>query len=73
MEYYIYMIEEIEGSLRRVDMNSSPVVLERWDDGKWIFSPETIAVTGLASDADNYKKITKREAEKYIKKRSRSE
>ena len=46
MEYYIYMIE-IEGSLRRVDMNSSPVVLERWDDGKWIFSPETIAVTGL--------------------------
>lgn len=73
MEYYIYMIDEIEGSLRRVDMNSSPVVLERWDDGKWIFSPETIAVTGLASDSDNYKKITKREAEKYIKKRSRSE
>ncbi|MBA7703803.1 hypothetical protein ES703_112597 [subsurface metagenome] len=73
MEYYIYMIDEIEGSLRRVDMNSSPVVLERWDDGKWIFSPETIAVTGLGSDADNYKKITKREAEKYIKKRSRSE
>ncbi len=71
MEYYIYMIDEIEGSLRRVDMNSSPVVLERWDDGKWIFSPETIAVTGLGSDADNYKKITKREAEKYIKKRSR--
>jgi len=73
MEYYIYMIDEIEGSLRRVDMNSSPVVLERWDDGKWIFSAETIAVTGLGSDADNYKKITKREAEKYIKKRSRSE
>ena len=73
MEYYIYMIDEIEGSLRRVDMNSSPVVLERWDDGKWIFSPETIAVTGLGSDADNYKEITKREAEKYIKKRSLSE
>jgi len=71
MEYYIYMIDEIEGSLRRVDMNSSPVVLERWDDGKWIFSPETIAVTGLGSDADNYKEITKQEAEKYIKKRSR--
>ena len=70
MEYYIYMIDEIEGSLRRVDMNSSPVVFERWDDGKWIFSPETIAVTGLGSDADNYKKITKREAEKYIKKRA---
>jgi len=73
MEYYIYMIDEIEGSLRRVDMNSSPVVLERWDDGKWIFSPETIAVTGLGSDADNYKEITKQEAEKYIKKRSRSQ
>jgi len=67
MRYYIYMIDGVAGSLRRVDMNSSPVVLERWDGKKWIFSPETIAVTGFASDADNYKKITKRVAEEYIK------
>lgn len=73
MKYYIYMIEDVVGSLLRVDMDSSPIVLERWDGEKWVFSPETIAVTGLASDADNYKEITKREAEKYIKKRSLSE
>jgi hypothetical protein len=54
-------------------MDSKPIVLERWDDGEWVFSPETIAVTGLGSDADNYKEITKQEAEKYIKKRSRSQ
>ena len=54
-------------------MDSDPIVLERWEDGEWVFSPDTIAVTGLASDADNYKKITKREAEEYIKKRSRPE
>ena len=66
MRYYIYMIDGVAGSLRRVDMNSSPVVLERWDGKKWVFS-ETIAITGFASDADNYKEITKRVAEEYIK------
>jgi len=40
-------------------MNSSPIVLERWNGRKWIFSPETISITGLGSDADNYKEITK--------------
>lgn len=64
------MFDDVEGSLRRVDMDSKPIVLERWHDGKWVFSPETLAVTGLASDADNYKEISKQEAEKYIKKRS---
>ena len=73
MKYYIYMIEDVAGSVFRVDMDSDPIVLERWDVAtqKWVFSPETIAVTGLGSDADNYKEITKQEAEKYIKKRSR--
>ncbi len=66
--YYIYMIEDVAGSLRRVDMDSDPIVLERWDGEKWVFSPETIAVRGFASDADNYKEITKQEAEKYKKK-----
>jgi len=59
MRYYIYMIDGVSGSLRRVDMNSSPIVLERWNGRKWIFSPETISITGLGSDADNYKEITK--------------
>lgn len=67
MRYYIYMIDGVAGSLRRVDMKSSPVVLERWDGKKWIFSPETLAISGFASDADNYKEITKRVAEEYIK------
>ena len=67
MRYYVYAIDGVVGSLRRVDMNSNPVVLERWDGKKWIFSPETIAITGFASDADNYKEITKRVAEEYIK------
>lgn len=57
MKYYIYMIDDVAGSLRRVDMDSTPIVLERWDGEKWVFSPETIAVTGLGSDADNYKEI----------------
>jgi len=48
-------------------MNSSLVVLERWDGKKWVFSPETLAISGFASDADNYKEITKQVAEEYIK------
>ena len=68
IKYYIYTIEEVEGSLMRVDLESSPITLERWDGKKWVFDPETLAVTGLASDADNYKEITKQEAEKYKKK-----
>jgi len=71
MEYYFYMVDSVIGSLRRVDMNANPIVLERWVDGKWVFCAETIAVTGLGSDADNYKKITKQEAEKYMKKKGR--
>jgi len=67
MRYYIYMIDGVAGSLRRVDMNSSPIILERWDGKKWVFSPETLAISGFASDADNYKEITKRVAEEYIK------
>jgi len=62
------MVDDVSGSLRRVDMDSTPIVLERWDGEKWVFSPETIVVTGLGSDADNYKEITKQEAEKYKKK-----
>ena len=62
MKYYIYMIDNVAGSLRRVDLKTSPVILERWDGKKWVFSPETIAMTGLGSDADNYKEITKEEA-----------
>lgn len=57
MKYYIYMIEDVCGSVFRVDMDSTPIVLERWDGKKWVFDPETLAVTGLASDADNYKEI----------------
>ncbi len=68
IKYYIYMIEDVVGSLFRVDLDANPIILERWADRKWVFDPETIAVTGLASDADNYKEITKKEAEKYKKK-----
>ena len=68
IKYYFYMLGDVIGSLRRVDMEATPIVLERWDDGKWVFSPETLAVTGLASDADNYKEISKQEAEKHITK-----
>ena len=57
MKYYIYMIDGVAGSLFRVDLDSHPIILERWDGRKWIFSPETIAVTGLASDCDNYIEI----------------
>ncbi|GAG25357.1 unnamed protein product [marine sediment metagenome] len=57
MKYYVYMIDKVKGSLRRVDMDSDPIVLERWDGREWVFSPETIAVTGLGSDADNYEEI----------------
>ena len=60
------------GSLRRVDFDSDPIILERWDEEakEWVFSPDTIAITGLGSDADAYKEISKQEAEKYIKERS---
>lgn len=68
MQYYFYMAGKVIGSLRRVDMKANPIVLERWNAGKWVFSPETIAITGLGSDANLYKEITKEEADKYIKK-----
>jgi len=71
MDYYFYMVDDVIGSLRRVDMKAKPIVLERWDGKKWVFSAETIAVSGLGSDADNYKKISKQEAEKYMKKKGR--
>ncbi len=72
IKYYFYMIDNVIGSLKRVNLDSDPIILERWDaeTRKWIFSPETIAITGLGSDADSYKEISKQEAEKYIKKRS---
>jgi len=73
MKYYFYMVGKTIGSLRRTDMDAKPIVLERWEDGKWVFAPETLAVTGLGGDADNYEEITKREADQYIKKRSRSQ
>ena len=71
MRYYFYMVDNTIGSLRRVDMDSDPIVLERWvaTADKWVLSPETIAITGLGSDADAYKEITKQEAEKYMKKK----
>ena len=59
MRYYIYMIEDVSGSLFRVDMDSDPIILERWDGKKWVFSPNTIGIFGFASDADNYIEITK--------------
>ncbi len=71
IKYYFYMLGDVIGSLRRVDMEATPIILDRWDDGKWVLSPETIAMTGLGSDADNYQEITKKEAEQYMKKKGR--
>jgi len=74
MKYYFYIVGNTIGSLRRTDFKPGSILLERWDEAtkEWINSPETYGgVEGFASDADNYKEITKAEAEKYIKKRSR--
>ena len=68
MKYYLYMCGDAVGSLRRTNFGKDAVILERWDGKKWVDSPETMAVTGYASDADNYKEITKAEADKFIKK-----
>ena len=72
MKYYFYMAGDTIGSLRRVDFDSDPIILERWDEEakEWVFSPDTIAITRLGSDADAYKEISKQGAEKYMKKRS---
>ena len=67
MKYYFYVSGDTIGSLRRVNMESDPIILERWDGEKWVFSPDTIGVTGLASDADEYKEVSKKDAEKYMK------
>ena len=69
MKYYFYMFGDTIGSLNRVDFDSDPIVLEWWDakNRKWVFSPELIGITGLASDADAYKEISKEEAGKYKK------
>lgn len=72
MKYYFYMAGETIGSLSRVDFNSDPIVLDRWDEKakKWVFTPGLMGISGFASDADSYKEITKQEAERYMKKRA---
>jgi len=64
MKYYIYKAGNANGSLIRVDMDSNPVVLERLLDGKWVFSPAIIGITGLGSNGDAYVEITEQEARK---------
>ena len=66
-KYYFYMIGDIIGSLRRITRKPNYLSSERWEAGRWIDSPDTYGgVYGFSSD-DNYKEITKQEAEKYIK------
>jgi len=72
MKYYFFMLDDKAiHALKRVDLEADPIVLERWDteSRKWIFSPETISITGLGSDADLYKEITLQEAESFMKKK----
>ena len=59
MRYFVYKAGEKIGSLRRVNMAADPVVLQRWDGKKWIWSPSSIdAVSGFASDTGNYQEVT---------------
>ena len=61
------MVGDKLGSIRRVDMQADPVVLERWDDEKkaWVWSPSSVvAVSGFASDTLGYREMTADEAQK---------
>jgi hypothetical protein len=59
MRYFVYKAGGKIGSLRRVDMKSDPVVLQRWDGKKWVWSPGSIdAVSGFASDTRDYHEVT---------------
>ncbi|MBA7521146.1 hypothetical protein ES705_13249 [subsurface metagenome] len=68
MKYYIYMIENIVGSIIRIDLEANPIVLERFNRKRWYFDPEVLNALGMSSDCTNYEEITKRGAEQYIKK-----
>ena len=68
-KYYFYMIGNTIGSLRRIVRKPNYLSSERWEaaTGIWVDSPDTYGgVHGFSSD-DNYKEVTKQEAEKYIK------
>ena len=69
MKYYLYMIGKAAGSLRRVDLDPDVLILDRRDHKKrrWISTPSMISITGLGSDADAFKEISKREADEIIK------
>jgi hypothetical protein len=69
MRYFIRYIGEKDMSLRRLDMDVSPPIIERWDSsGKWVFASSTLdAVSGYASDADSYHEVSEAEAEEYRK------
>ena len=69
MRYFVYKAGAKVGSLRRVDMDSKPVVLERWDAAKksWVWSPSSVdAVSGFASDTSNFEEISPESAKKMV-------
>ena len=70
MKYYLYMIGKVVGSLRRVDLDPDVLILDRRDHRTrtWIPTPSMISITGLGSDADAFKEISKQEADRIIKK-----
>lgn len=70
MRYFIrYSASGIPWNLRRLDMESDPVVLERWDfkTGSWVWDAKVLdAVSGFSEWEPDYVEITEEEAKEYL-------
>ena len=69
MQYYFRPHGNGKGSVHRVNFQTpreEPFITDSWKDGEWQDNPKLIDLAGFSSNADNYKQITKAEADKMI-------
>lgn len=64
--YYVYKADD--GTLGRIAKRTSNGIYYGWEKGKWIEMPNLIKIE---LEITNYEKITKEEAERLIKKKSK--
>jgi len=69
MKYYLYEIENFT-SLCRIDVDSIPIITEKWNEDKqeWVDAPGVIDALGFSSDCFLYKEISAKKANEFLKK-----
>lgn len=75
MRYFFYLADKNKvESVRRLDMDSDPIVLERWNGTDWEWWPTTMdAVSPYSSDQESYREVSKDDSDKFIEKITKKE